>query len=93
MLVARLMLGELVEKFFTRENYAVLPHSALGDTAWARVRAEDVLGEGDAGDAVFVGQAERLLLVAAPNPTVGGTRFDVLLPGAGPDMRAWGYLT
>ncbi len=80
--------GELVERLFTRENYAVLPASALGDTAWARVRAEDVLGEGDASERAFVGQTTRLLAEAFPNPTTTGAQFEILIPGPGPDVTA-----
>lgn len=75
--------GEIVDKVFTKETSAVVSSGILADTTWVRVRAEDVLGEGDASKAVFIGTGALMMAEAVPNPGVGGTNFQYFLPGVG----------
>jgi hypothetical protein len=75
--------GEIVEKIFTKESFAVVSSEILADTMWVRVRTEDILGEGDASERVFIGTGTSMSASAVPNPAVGGTSFQYFFPGVG----------
>jgi hypothetical protein len=78
--------GELLDKLSTKETYALLDPETLRDGAMVRVRAEDILGEGEASEAVFVGSGRLMAASATPNPTGGACSFSVFIPGSGPPV-------
>jgi hypothetical protein len=78
--------GELTHKIFTKNTYAVLGPEDVRNGAVVRVRAEDVLGEGEASETVFVGSGGLVAASATPNPTGGPCRFGIFIPGSGPSV-------
>ncbi len=80
--------GGVLREFFTKDNSAVLSSEVLEPGARARVRAEDILGEGDYSDMVMLGDGIALEVSASPSPTAGGVRFGVFVPGPGGPVGA-----
>jgi hypothetical protein len=80
--------GLLVDQFFTSDNSVTLNTELLGEGCRVRVRAEDVLGAGDASSPVLIGQGENLVACASPNPTGGPCRFEIFVPGSGSSVEA-----
>lgn len=79
--------GEVADSLFTRDNSVVMYSSALGDTMWVRVSAEDLIGAGDPSDPVFVGTGPRMLAEAVPNPATSGSTVSLFVPGVGPSVK------
>jgi hypothetical protein len=78
--------GDPTAERFTRDNYLVLsPTEALG-ARWARVRAQDMLGESRPSEAALISPDGFVVSTASPNPTTGKTRLDLYLPGAGGEL-------
>ena len=80
--------GEITEKLFVKENYAILDADVIRGGLQVRVRAEDVLGEGEASETIFVGAGELLTAQSSSNPTSGRTEFDLFVPGSGAPVSA-----
>jgi hypothetical protein len=83
--------GRLIEKRATTDNFLTLNHSEASSVEWVRVRAEDVLGESEPSEPVFVGGGGLVVRGATPNPAATECAFDVFIPGSGdrpvPPMR------
>lgn len=80
--------GRVLRTVFTRENWTNVPEEALEDVRAVRVRAEDVLGEGDPSEVVYFGSGRAVAVRASPNPTSAGVRFHVFTPGSGAPLNA-----
>ena len=81
----------LINKHATTDNFLTLNRSETSSVSWVRVKAEDVLGESDPSEAVFVGGGGFVVRGATPNPAANECAFDIFIPDSGdrpvPPMR------
>lgn len=77
----------LAERFTTEDRMSFEP-AELEGVVWARVTAEDVLGEGTASDRVAIGSGGLVFLGAIPNPARSDCRFELFIPGSGGPLDA-----
>jgi hypothetical protein len=80
--------GEVTDTVFVTENYAILESGVVSEGSRVRVRAEDVLGKGDASEAILVGSGDLLAAVRSSNPTGGRAELDIFVPGSGFPVNA-----
>jgi hypothetical protein len=80
--------GEVVGTVFTQQDSVTLSSEAVGSGVWLRIRPEDVLGEGDASEAIFLGSGGAIASTVKPNPASGTVQLDIFLPGSGPAVEA-----
>jgi hypothetical protein len=78
--------GDLIDKIFTKEMSVLLPRETVEDDIAVRVRAEDVLGEGEPSESVLIGGRGSVAALATPNPTSGPCSFSIFVPGSGPSV-------
>ncbi len=80
--------GGLIDDVFTRESSLVIDAAMFAADARVRVRAEDLLGPGEASHPVLLADVGRLTARVRPNPTTGLCSFDVFVPGTGEPVGA-----
>jgi hypothetical protein len=80
--------GRLLGRRSTSDNYLTLDDETAAGVSRLRIRAEDVIGESEPSEPLFVGGGRFIVQGVSPNPARHECNFDIFVPGAGDLGRA-----